>query len=115
MLAHSEGHEQDALLVYDRALRVFGYEASQKQFAITDAYDISLLLSKEGKLLMQRVQNAGAETAALEFFGETICFRRLRRSITITSANYFESALKCFGQGRSIAEDRVDKDLVENS
>ena len=52
MLAHSEGHEQDALLVYDRALRVFGYEASQKQFAITDAYDISLLLSKKGKLLM---------------------------------------------------------------
>jgi len=64
---------------------------------------------------MQRVHNARAETAALEFFGETICFRRLRRSITITSANYFESALKCFGQDRSIAEDRVDKDLVENS
>ena len=52
MLAHSEGHVQDALLVYDRALRVFGYEASQKQFAVTDAYDISLLLSKKGKLVM---------------------------------------------------------------
>ena len=110
-----KGTNKTLYLYYDRALRVFGYEASQKQFAITDAYDISLLLSKKGKLLMQRVHNARAETAALEFFGETICFRRLRRSITITSANYFESALKCFGQDRSIAEDRVDKDLVENS
>jgi len=64
---------------------------------------------------MQRVQNAGAETAALESVGETICSRRLRRSNTITSANDFESALTCFEQGRSIAEDRVDKDLVENS
>jgi len=69
MLAHSERQVQEALLVYDRALRVFGYEASQKQFAVKDANDISLLLSKKGKLLMQRVQNAGAETAALEFFG----------------------------------------------
>jgi len=30
MLAHSEGQVQDALLVYDRALRVFGYEAPRK-------------------------------------------------------------------------------------
>ena len=86
-LARMMSKEQDALVIYDQALVILGYDDSMtgaQEAELTDALQVVRLLNRKGLLLMQQNKEAAK------------------------SASDFEKALECFAKGRKIAESRVD-------
>jgi creatine kinase len=79
--------EQDALVIYDQALVILGYDESMTgahEEELADALQVARLLNRKGLLLMQQNKEA------------------------VKNASDFDKALECFTKGRKIAESRVD-------
>ena len=86
-LARMMGREEDALLTYDQALVILGYDDSitaAQEAELADALQVAQILNKKGLLLMQQSMKAGKNVAD------------------------FDQTLSCFAKGRKIAEQRAD-------